>query len=653
MANRITTLFSFKEEGSGLKKIKADIQGVDGAWNKAKVGFKSSINEFRQSNAAQGAVIAGLGAAAVKAIGHASDLNESVNAVKVTFGEAADEVLAIGENSAESFGMSKAQFNGFAVQFSAFAKQIAENDGRKVSDVIEEMTTRTADFASVQNLDLARAGEIVMSTMAGETEAFRRYGGDVSAATIKTYAYANGIADVGSELTEGQKVLARYGAFMEQTAHQAGDFANTSGDLANSQRIAAAEAKDLAAEFGEKLAPAMEGLVQGGLALIDVIEAIHLDDLLGVMNDFDDVGLSIGRNLRHIFDGGAAHRNRQLVESVDGAAKAASEFDMELVKNAKSIAEARDIASEYTEGLDDSVNKTHALNLIGLKWNDTIGKQIEETRRAEEMSSAMAYALELEAKGAEVAARQARDKANADREAEINSRAHADAIDEQRRSTEELISQNLRLIGGDIAVRQAQRDARDAATELTEALDDQNLTLDEAGEKIDDAALKQLQAAQAAADYRAEQIKANGSVVTAQREQALLRDELSKLAASMEDGPLKAAIQAMIDDLDRLTANRTIHIGVTGPGVGRVGGAGVFARHTGGRVTPGDVVQPLSGEGFVADSPGRVISREDMADRGGRGGDRSRPVVHIEHFHAEDRADVDALASAINARMRI
>jgi hypothetical protein len=652
MTNRITTFFSFKEEGSGLKKIKADIQGVDGAWNKVKVGFKSSITEFRNSNTAQAAAVGALGAAAVKAIGYASDLNESVNAVKVTFGEAADEVLAIGENSAESFGLAKSEFNGFAVQFSSFAQKVAAEDGRDVADVIEELMTRVSDFASVMNLDVPRAAEVFQSALSGETEPIKKFGKDLSAAAVEQYALANGLIETKSELTETIKVTARYGLLMEQTADTAGDFANTSDELANSQRVAAAKAKDLAAEFGEKLAPAMEGLVQGGLALIDVIEAIHLDDLLGVMNDFDDLGLSIGRNLRHIFDGGGAHRNRQLVESVDGAAKAAADFDMELVKNAKSIAEARDIASEYTDGLDDNINKTHALNLIGLKWNDTIGAQIEETRRAAEVSSAMSYALELEAKGAEVATRQAEEKARADREAEINSRAHADAIDEQRRSTEELIAQNLRLIGGDIAVRQAQRDAREAADELTEALDDQNLTLDEAGEVIDEAALKQLNAARAAADYRKEQIEANGAVVTAQREQALLRDELSNLAAEMEDGPLKAAIQAMIDDLDRLTRDRTINIGITGPGVGRVGGAGVFARHTGGRVTPGDVVQPLSGEGFVADTPGRVVSREDMAGRGVQQ-QRQAPIVQIEHFHAEDRADVDALASAINARMRI
>jgi hypothetical protein len=201
------------------------------------------------------------GAALFKMAGKASDLEESVNAVVATFGDAADSVLKLGENSARSFGLSKSAFNSFAVQFSAFAKQIATKDGRAVADVLSEITTRTADFASLQNLELAQAGQIVMSTLAGETEAFRRYGGDVSAATVKTFAYKEGIAEVGNELTESEKILARYGLLMEQTAVAHGDFAATADGAANSERIMRAELTNMAAEIGAGALPAFTKLI--------------------------------------------------------------------------------------------------------------------------------------------------------------------------------------------------------------------------------------------------------------------------------------------------------------------------------------------------------------------------------------------------------
>lgn len=240
-----------------LRKFDQQVDKTSTGTVKKSDKVKSSFTGIAVSAKAVGAgVVLGFGK---KSIDAASNLEESINAVRVVFGGAADDVLAIGESSAQSFGLSQASFNQFATQFSAFAKQIAQSSGRSVVDVVQEMTTRVADFASVHNLSLEEAARVTQSTLAGETEAFRRYGGDVSAATIKTYAYENGIADVGKELTEGQKVLARYGAFMEQTSSVAGDFANTSDSLANKQRILNARLEDQAAKIGARLIPAAEG----------------------------------------------------------------------------------------------------------------------------------------------------------------------------------------------------------------------------------------------------------------------------------------------------------------------------------------------------------------------------------------------------------
>ena len=165
-----------------------------------------------------GAVVAGglIAAALSTTIKPASDLRESINAVTVAYGKNAKGVLAIGENAAKSFGMSKEQFNSAAVSFSAFAEKIV-GPGGDVVKTLETITTRTADFASVMNLDLARAQTLMQAGLAGETEGLRRFGIDVSAATVKVYAFANGIGTAGEELTESEKIQARYGTIMQQT----------------------------------------------------------------------------------------------------------------------------------------------------------------------------------------------------------------------------------------------------------------------------------------------------------------------------------------------------------------------------------------------------------------------------------------------------
>lgn len=201
-----------------------------------------------------------IGAIGGMAVKQASDLSESVNAVNVTFGTAAEGIRKLGEQAATSVGLSNSEFNGLAVRFSAFAQTVAGPGGDVVS-TIDGMTKRAADFASVMNLDVNEAAQIFQSGLAGETEPLRKFGIDLSAAAVEAYALANGIVDSAKEMTEADKVQARYGLLMEQTAKTQGDFANTSDGLANSQRIAAAQMKDAGAKIGTALMPPLAKVV--------------------------------------------------------------------------------------------------------------------------------------------------------------------------------------------------------------------------------------------------------------------------------------------------------------------------------------------------------------------------------------------------------
>jgi hypothetical protein len=194
------------------------------------------------------------------AVGAASDLAESANAVSVSFGDAADRILKLGENASTAVGLSAKDFNGFAVQFAGFTRQLTTAD-KDIVDVTDELTVRIADFASVMNLDVPDAATKFQSALAGSTEPMRAFGIDVSAAAVQTYALENGITSNAAAMTEAEKVQARYGLIMEQTAQMSGDFANTSDGLANSQRILAAEMENAKATIGEAMVPALQGVM--------------------------------------------------------------------------------------------------------------------------------------------------------------------------------------------------------------------------------------------------------------------------------------------------------------------------------------------------------------------------------------------------------
>lgn len=210
----------------------------------------------------------------------ASNLQESGNALRVSYGEVADEIGKLGKTAADRLGLSNGAFNDLAVRFSGFAGTIA-GEGGNVAGVLDELTTRGADFASVMNLETADALAVFQSGLAGETEPLKRFGIDLSDASVKAFALANGIGDGTGALTEAEKVQARYGLLLEETDKTAGDFAATQDSLANSTKTANARLEDAQAKVGEALLPAFEKfsdfLLTDGVPLIEKLVDVFVD----------------------------------------------------------------------------------------------------------------------------------------------------------------------------------------------------------------------------------------------------------------------------------------------------------------------------------------------------------------------------------------
>ena len=223
-----------------------------------------------------GAIGIGLGVLAVteikKSIDAASDLAEATNAVEVTFKDAADEIIALGENAARGLGLSKTELFGIATQFSGFAETIA-GDGGDVVKIVDDLSQRGADFASVYNLDVADALAKFQSGLAGQSEPLRNYAIDLSATAVEAHALEKNITDGTTEMTESEKVTARYSLLMEKTAGVTGDFADTADGLANQQRILKKELENTRAEIGEKFMPIMQDFQ--GFILETVIPAVQ------------------------------------------------------------------------------------------------------------------------------------------------------------------------------------------------------------------------------------------------------------------------------------------------------------------------------------------------------------------------------------------
>ncbi len=197
-----------------------------------------------------GAVVIG----AFKAVNAASDLNESLNAVNVTFGKSAKIVTDFGKNAAQRTGLSMRELNQSVVPIGASLQNMgaSANEAAKTS---VNLAKRAADMASVFNTDVGSALTAIQAGLRGEADPLERFGVGLSAARVEAYALSTGLIKTKSELTDQIKVQARVGLLMKDSAKFAGDFANTSDGLANSQRILRAEVENAGAAIGTALLP--------------------------------------------------------------------------------------------------------------------------------------------------------------------------------------------------------------------------------------------------------------------------------------------------------------------------------------------------------------------------------------------------------------
>lgn len=238
-----------------------------------------------------------------RAVEAASDLNEQITRSNQVFQKNAESVLAWSETLASAFGISQAAGLEFAGTFGLLFKNIgtSTDDAEKFSRQLVELA---ADLASFNNTDVDTALNALRSGLTGEIEPLRRFGVFLNEARSNQVALTQTGKESSKQLTTQEKVLARLSIIMQDTSRAQGDFARTSDGLANKQRIAAAEAENLAANVGQVLAPAMD------LALISTIALVGgINDLIDGMGDLraaiDESNFAEGFN-RAIEDSGNA-----------------------------------------------------------------------------------------------------------------------------------------------------------------------------------------------------------------------------------------------------------------------------------------------------------------------------------------------------------
>jgi hypothetical protein len=115
---------------------------------------------------------------------------------------------------------------------------------------LTKLAIDVGSFNNALDIDVIRDFK---SALVGNSETVRKYGILIDEARIKSVAYASGITKVGEEVTQQQKVIARYQILLADTSDAFGDAERTAGSFANTMKGVQAVASDLGIVFGQEL----------------------------------------------------------------------------------------------------------------------------------------------------------------------------------------------------------------------------------------------------------------------------------------------------------------------------------------------------------------------------------------------------------------
>lgn len=260
------------------------------------------VNKAREENSklskisavggqAYDAASAAMAAAAVVSVRAATDAVESESLFETSFGSMADKAREWSVGLRKELGLNDYEMRKQAATLYVMTQSMGlSND--QAYQLSTGMTELAQDMASFYNLSTEEAFTKIKSGLTGEMEPLKALGILVDETTVKQEAYNAGIAKVGDELTQQQKVMARYSTIMRQTATAQGDLARTADSPANQMRRLKAEVQLLEIELGQKLIPAFKGLMEDAQGVMNAFNGLS-DAQKNVITEMVKVGAEI------------------------------------------------------------------------------------------------------------------------------------------------------------------------------------------------------------------------------------------------------------------------------------------------------------------------------------------------------------------------
>ena len=322
------------------KNIKASSASIGSFFSKIKSGFASQ----RKLSSGFGGIASKLtklviGVNAAKgafnglksAMDYSSNLTEVQNVVDVGFGKYKSKIEDLAKTSIQDYGMSELTAKQIAGRFQAMGTAVGFSQ-KKMSGMSVELTKLSADMASFYNEDQEKIAKSMQSVFTGTTMPLRKYGIDLTQATLQEWAHKQGIDANIKSMSQAEKTMLRYQYVISQTGAAQGDFARTSNTWANQTRMLKQNFQQLGSTIGQIAINAFKPFVKamnGTLIQLDKFAKSARDALGKIFGWEYEEGGGVAQNYKDDMEDAADGAN-DTADATKKATKAQKEFNKQL-----------------------------------------------------------------------------------------------------------------------------------------------------------------------------------------------------------------------------------------------------------------------------------------------------------------------------------
>ena len=252
----------------------ADFQGFE----KAMKNATKKLNRFERNAKRLGTQLStnltlpllAVGAGAVKL---ASDFEESLNKVNVSFGESSKEVESFAKTTLDNFGIAE----GSALEMASLFGDLSTSIGftqKSAADMSVELVGLAGNLASFKNVQIDVAQTALKGIFTGETEALKNLGINVTENVLRQSEFFKALGKTFNQLTLVEKTQIRFNEVIKQSANAQGDYIRTQDGVANSARDLQQRIKELGEQFGTLLIPLTKDLINALKGVVDTLRGL-------------------------------------------------------------------------------------------------------------------------------------------------------------------------------------------------------------------------------------------------------------------------------------------------------------------------------------------------------------------------------------------